>query len=82
MTSTNIDYTSTYFEHPKLSKICGQPDYEGLKTLKNEIKANLASVTSDLGGGAHGHLGLGLTITKYARIVPYIPLIVMFTLGR
>ena len=52
MTSTNIDYVDTYFEFPTLTKIHGEPTYFHLKELKNELKANAASVTSDLGGGS------------------------------
>ena len=74
MTSTNIDYVDTYFENPVLTKIHGEPTYKGLKTLKNELKSNAISVTSDLGGGAHGQLGLVLIPAEYAAIspVPYV----------
>ena len=76
MTSTNIDYTNTYFEYPVLTKVQGEPDFDSLRTLHNEIKANALSVTSTLGGGAHGHLGLVLSLADYARItmVPYLRL--------
>ena len=74
MTSTNIDYVDTYFEFPTLTKIHGEPNYESLKTIKNELSSNATSVTSDLGGGAHGHLGLLLTPAEYAVVspVPYV----------
>ena len=58
MTSTSIDYTSTYFEHPTLTKIHSEPTFFSLQRLKNQIKANLASVNTDLGGGKNGHLEL------------------------
>ena len=51
MSTTNINYKTTNFEYPVLTKISGQPNYELLKTLKNELKANAASVPSNLGGG-------------------------------
>ena len=41
MSNTNIDYKTTNFEFPVLTKISGQPNYELLKTIKNELKANL-----------------------------------------
>ena len=74
MTSTNIDYVDTYFENSVLTKIHGEPTFVTLKAIKNELKSNACSVTSDLGGGAHGHLGLVLTPTEYATIsaVPYV----------
>ena len=65
MTSTNIDYVDTYFEIPTLTKIHGEPTYFQLKELKNELKTNATSVTTDLGGGGHGHLGLVLTPAEY-----------------
>ena len=68
MTSTNIDYVDTYFELPTLTKIHGEPTYFQLKELKNELKSNATSVTTDLGGGGHGHLGLVLTPAEYATI--------------
>ena len=70
MTSTNIDYVDTYFEYPTLTKIHGEPTYETLKTIKNELKSNACSVTSDLGGGANGHLGLVLTPAEYTAVSP------------
>ena len=44
MTNPNIDYTSTSFEYPTLTKIQGIPTYEPLRKIKNEMKANAASV--------------------------------------
>ena len=68
MSSTNIDYKTTNFEYPVLTKISGQPNYELLKTIKNELKANAASVPSNLGGGSNGHLGLVLTPAEYLTV--------------
>lgn len=73
MTSTSINYADTYFQFPVLTKIHGEPSFESLRVLHDEIKANALAVTSTLGGGQHGHLGLALSNTDYARIsnVPY-----------
>ena len=68
MTTTNIDYVDTNFEFPTLTRIHGEPTYFQLKELKNELKTNASSVTTDLGGGAHEHLGLVLTPAEYAAI--------------
>ena len=70
MTSTNIDYVENYFEIPILTRIHGEPTYITLKKLKEELCANAAAVTSDLGGGANGHLGLVLPPAEYATISP------------
>ena len=63
-----VDYAKTFFIHQTLTKIQGEPDYATLKILKKELKANASRVTSDLGGGGHGHLGLVLTAHEYAMI--------------
>jgi hypothetical protein len=68
MTNPNIDYISTNFEFPTLTKIQGIPTYEQLRNIKNEMKSNAASVPCDFGGGAHGHLGLMLTGAEYSNV--------------
>ena len=67
------DYT-TYFEYPVPTKIHGEPQFESLQTLKDQLKTNSQTVVSDLGGGAHGHLGLVLPADEYALVspVPYV----------
>ena len=51
-----------------VTKITGEPNYESLKTLKDEQKANAASIPTTLGGGTHGYLGLILSPAAYATI--------------
>ena len=71
MASTSgINYRETYFEFPELQKIRGEPTSESLFVLRNELKANAAAAPSQLGGGAHGHLGLILTPVQYALLSP------------
>lgn len=53
-----------------VSKISGPPTYPKLKTLRQTLKANAASIECTLGGGQHGYLGLILTPAQYNRIVP------------
>lgn len=72
MSTSNIDYKTTNFEFPVLTKITGQPHYELLKTIKNELKSNASSVPCDLGGGNNGHLGLILTPAEQLVISPTI----------
>ena len=66
-----IDYATTYFERAVLTAISGRPDYKALHWLFKELKANAASVMSDLGGGLYGHLGLLLTAAAYLRLTPH-----------
>ena len=63
----------TFFDYPKLSKISGEPTLGSLMTLGNELKANAQSVTTTLGGGANGHLGLVLLEQAYELIAPGTP---------
>ena len=63
-----VNYVKTHFSHLILTKIHGEPTYFSLNILKQELKANASGVTWDLGGGAHGHLGLLLTPTEYLLI--------------
>ena len=69
MTSTVIDYTTVQFELPVIEKIHGESSYESLKNLKKQLKTNALSLSSDLGGGEHGHLGLVLTPEEYPFFV-------------
>ena len=66
MSSTN--YRTDLFEFDTLTPIRGKPDFQSLTTLKNQIKANAQAVTSTLGGGQNGLLGLVLTDAEYAVV--------------
>jgi hypothetical protein len=47
-------------------KISGDPTYASLTKLEKECKANRKSVTSTLGGGLQGHLGLVSNALTYS----------------
>ena len=68
MTSSTsfIDYRNTAFEIANLTKIHGEPTFESIRKLHREVNINAQCVHSDLGGGAHGHLGLVLSPQEYA----------------
>ena len=51
-----------------ITTITGEPIYESLKTLKDQLKTNAASIPTTLGGGNHGYLGLILSPAFYATI--------------
>ena len=70
MPSHDTNYVETYFDHKKLTKIHGEPTFHNLKDLKDELRANAASVPSNLGGGLYGHLGLVLDATEYINVSP------------
>ena len=68
MSLRNIGYATNYFRDQMLTKLYGEPNYDVLNYPRNQVKANFTSVTSDLGRGNHGHLGLGLTMVQYNAI--------------
>ena len=68
--TSNINCKDTLFERSNLTPICGEPTFETLHKLQNEIKANSKSVYSNLGGRAHVPLVLVLTDAQYALISP------------
>ena len=53
-----IYYVSVFFSHKTVAKIAGQPTFKTLKQIQKQIEENVATVTSSLGGGLHGHLSL------------------------
>ena len=71
MTIPNFE---TKVEYPILTKATGSLDYTSLKIIKDELKANAASIDSILGGGMHRHLGLVMNPTEYALVsaTPYV----------
>ena len=73
MSTSTIDYKNTYFQHPSLTPVRGEPTYEALSKLHQELKANANAVPTTLGGGRHGHLGLVVNQTTYDRIAPNTP---------
>ena len=66
MTSApSVDYRNNFFEIANLTRVHGEPTFESIRTLQREILINAQCVHSDLGGGAHGHLGLVLRPQEY-----------------
>ncbi len=61
------------FEYPDLTVVHGEPTYDSLTILLNQLKANARSVRTSIGGGQHGYLGLLLSPAQYAIIAPNTP---------
>ena len=70
MIISTVNYRETFFPKPDLTRILGIPTYDALHQLKLELKSNILSVHSNLGGGTHGHLCLLITNKKYATLAP------------
>ena len=52
-----------YFPHEHLTKVIGIPTYSDIQRTQSEVLANLNSISTHLGGGMNGHVGLGMTPT-------------------
>ena len=51
-----------------LTQVHGKFHFKYLKIILDKLKANASTVTSTLGGGRFGHLGLLLSATIYATL--------------
>ena len=65
----SINYKSTLFYKSNLTPIHGESTFKTLHNIRNKIKANAKSIYSNIGGEAHGHLGLVLTDAQYVLIL-------------
>ena len=61
----NVDALTENFPFPIIPKINGKPTRKDIEKLQKKIYANAAAIQSELGGGAHGHLGLTITLADY-----------------
>lgn len=69
------NYRDTVFEYADLTAIHGEPTYDTLKILLNQLKANARSVWTTLGGGNHGYLDLVLSPQQYDILAPGMPFV-------
>jgi hypothetical protein len=56
---------SMVFPHPSLTKIVGRPNHSLLQLLQMQLYANANAISSNLGGGLHGHLALVMPPEQY-----------------
>ena len=71
MSTTKVNTVETILESfpiPIVARITGQPAYERIKELNEELNANASSISTTRGGGAHGHLALTVSATTYATL--------------
>ena len=71
MTTTTITTVEKYIETfpiTTLTRIGGQPTYEQIKEINEELNANAASIVTSRGGGAHGHLAMTVSTATYATL--------------
>jgi hypothetical protein len=56
------------FPHSSLLKVTGEATFEDLKVIRRLLNTNTMSVSSYVGGGRHGHLGIIMTNKEYFAI--------------
>ena len=67
-TAPTVETIKEGFIHQSVPRQPGEPTYETIHAVHAILKANAASVASELGGGAHGLLGLTLPNTTYTPL--------------
>jgi hypothetical protein len=68
MTASTPDELIAGFPHSSLPKVTGEPTFEDLKVIRRLLNTNAMSVSSYVGGGRHGHLGIIMTKKEYFSI--------------
>ena len=66
--SSSVDTIRSAFEHQTIQPYTGEPDYEAIKSVHDQLKANAAFIPSELGGGKHGLLGLIMSDATYLLV--------------
>ena len=82
MNTSNINLNDLYYEYKVLTKIHGEPTFDGLHAMFRELKANSAAVPCTLGGGANGYLGMMVDAAKYETVAPGTPFVPPVAPGR
>ena len=74
MAATSIEALFESFPHPVIPPIEGLPTYESITNITRLLNANAASVHSELGGGALGHLAITISPAVYATLsaIPFV----------
>jgi hypothetical protein len=68
MTASTSDELIVGFAHSSLPKVTGEPMFEDLKVIRRLLNTNAMSVSSYVGRGRHGHLGIIMTNEEYFAI--------------
>jgi len=68
MSLPSVEDIIASFPHPNVPKIDGEPTYKTIKEIEKILIINASSFQSELGGGAHGYLGLVVKSARYQTI--------------
>ena len=59
------DFHTSHFEYKTLGTIHGPPDIDSVLRLFKQVKRNLQSVPTTLGGGKLGYLAMGISTASF-----------------
>ena len=68
-TNASKDFRASHFEYKILDKIHGTPDIDSILRIYKQVKRNLQSVPTKLGGGQLGYLALGIRTTAFDALL-------------
>jgi hypothetical protein len=68
MTASTTDELIAGFPHSSLPKVTGEPTFKDLKVIRRLLHTSAMRVSSYVGGGCHGHLGIIMTNEEYFSI--------------
>eukprot|EP00559_Dactyliosolen_fragilissimus_P007455 CAMPEP_0184870552 /NCGR_PEP_ID=MMETSP0580-20130426/37878_1 /TAXON_ID=1118495 /ORGANISM="Dactyliosolen fragilissimus" /LENGTH=225 /DNA_ID=CAMNT_0027372679 /DNA_START=622 /DNA_END=1296 /DNA_ORIENTATION=+ len=68
-------------KHPELTQVIGQPTYDTIKIIEQEIIANSQCTHTSLGGGKHRYLGLVKSPQQY-QLISSPPFVKPYHLGN
>ena len=51
----------------EITKFLGEANYSNLNKIRKEVFQNLYTIKSPYGGGANGHLGMGMPEEQYVQ---------------
>ena len=72
--SQSVDDIVAKFPMKKLPRIDGEPTYESINDMMQMLYANAATLSTTIGGGIHGHIGLIMKPALYRTLsaIPYV----------
>jgi hypothetical protein len=68
MMASTPDELIAGFPHSSLTKVTGEPTFKYIKVIRRLLNTNAMSVSSYVGGGRHGHLGIIMRNEEYFAI--------------
>ena len=74
-TTENTNLNELYFEYKVLTKIIGEPTFDKLHKMFQQLQANTAAVPCTLGGVANGSLGMLVSTAQYNTVTPGAPFV-------